>query len=79
MQQYHPARDISGGPNLHLLDGTRGTYRDFADGAKHQVEDSWKADGAPTESKATPWAGRTIFYNIGSCPQVYEHGVTDDG
>lgn len=43
------------------------------------VQDSWELDSDPTYASPMPCTGRALIYDIGSCPQVCEHDVTDEG
>lgn len=61
---YHLATGVSRRPDLQLLEDTRLTYKEFADGTDYHVEDSGKVDGEPTESTPTPWTRRIIVATI---------------
>lgn len=76
-QHYHSATDAGGGPDILALEGKRVTGKVLDDRSDCHMKDSWKGEGN-AETTDTPWTGRTVFYDGGFCPQVYERDIAEE-
>lgn len=74
---HHPVDDQAGGPDYHYVEDKRVTFKNCGDGSDDHIEDVCK-DASTRQPTDKPWAGRTVFYELGSYPQVYDHDVTEE-
>lgn len=75
---HHPADNPAGGPGPNYLNDRRVTFKHHQDtDSEGHFGDFWK-DNLEEESAGRVWAGRTVFYELGSYPQVYYHDATEE-
>lgn len=56
----------------------RATRKDLVGGNDYHIEGVGRASQSPMATTRTPWAGKAVFYEFGSCPPVYDLYITSE-